>query len=90
LDYSNKSSNSSGNSHKKLSINGLNKLFSPGFSNNQSVKSKRCITGFVRSGNTDTANGASEILKEIAANIKMDDLRIWFRMDSSYFNGDIY
>jgi hypothetical protein len=33
---------------------------------------KAYITGFVRSGNTYTANGAAEMIKEIVANIKMD------------------
>jgi len=47
---------------------------------------KAYITGFVRSGNTYTANGAAEMIKEIAANIKTDDLEIFFRMDSGYFD----
>jgi hypothetical protein len=50
---------------------------------------KAYITGFVRSGNTYTANGAAEMIKEIAANIKTDDLEILFRMDSGYFDEDI-
>ena len=37
---------------------------------------KAYITGFVRSGNTYTANGAAEMIKEIVANIKTDDLEI--------------
>jgi len=47
------------------------------------------ITGFIRSGNTFTANGATEIIKEIVAHIKTDDLKILFRMDSGYFDDDI-
>jgi hypothetical protein len=47
---------------------------------------KAYITGFVRSGNTYTANGAAEMIKEIVANIKTDDLEIMFRMDCGYFD----
>ena len=47
------------------------------------------ITGFVRSGNTYTANGAAEMIKEIIAQIKTDDLGILFRMDSGYFDDNI-
>jgi hypothetical protein len=50
---------------------------------------KAYITGFVRSGNTYTANGAAEMIKEIVANIKKNDLEILFRMDSGYFDEDI-
>jgi hypothetical protein len=50
---------------------------------------KAYITGFVRSGNTYTANGAAELIKEIVAHIKTDDLEILFRMDSGYFDDDI-
>ena len=51
---------------------------------------KAYITGFVRSGNTYTANGAAEMIKEIVAQIKTDDLEILFRMDNSgYFDEDI-
>ncbi|OJF89652.1 IS1380 family transposase, partial [Alkalibacterium sp. 20] len=50
---------------------------------------KAYITGFVRSGNTYTANGAAEMIKEIVANIKTDDLDILFRMDSGYFDEEI-
>ena len=50
---------------------------------------KAYITGFVRSGNTYTANGAAELIKEIIAQIKTDDLEILFRMDSGYFDDDI-
>jgi hypothetical protein len=50
---------------------------------------KAYITGFVRSGNTYTANGAAEMIKEIVANLKTDDLEIMFRMDSGYFDEEI-
>jgi len=50
---------------------------------------KAYITGFVRSGNTYTANGAAEMIKEIVAHIKTDDLEILFRMDSGYFYEEI-
>jgi hypothetical protein len=50
---------------------------------------KAYITGFFRSGNTYTANGAAEMIKEIVANIKADDLEIMFRMDSGYFDEEI-
>ena len=50
---------------------------------------KAYITGFMRSGNTYTANGAAEMIKEIVANIKTDDLDILFRMDSGYFDEKI-
>jgi hypothetical protein len=50
---------------------------------------KAYITGFVRSGNTYTANGAAEMIKEIVVNIKTDDLEILFRMDSGYFDEGI-
>ena len=52
-------------------------------------KLKAFITGFVRSGNTYTANGAAEMIKEIVAHIKTDDLEILFRMDSGYFDDNI-
>ena len=50
---------------------------------------KAYMTSFVRSGNTHTANGTSETIKEIVANIKTDELEILFRMDSGYFDEDI-
>jgi len=52
-------------------------------------KLKAYVTGFVRSGNTYTANGASEMIKELVANIKTDNLDILFRMDSGYFDEEI-
>src|SRR5665648_37538 len=50
---------------------------------------KAFVTGFVRSGNTYTANGAAELIKEIVATLKKDDLEILFRMDSGYFDEEI-
>lgn len=45
---------------------------------------KANVTGFVRSGNTYTANETAEMIKEIIANIKSDTLDILFRIDSCY------
>lgn len=50
---------------------------------------KAYVTGFVRSGNTYTANGAAELIKEIVATIKTNELDIFFRMDSGYFDEKI-
>jgi hypothetical protein len=50
---------------------------------------KAYITGYVRSGNTYTANGAAEMIKEIVTQIKTEDLEILFRMDSGYFDAEI-
>ena len=50
---------------------------------------KAFVTGFFRSGNTYTANGAAELIKEIVATLKKDDLEILFRMDSGYFDEEI-
>lgn len=50
---------------------------------------KAYVTGFVRSGNTYTANGAAELIKEIVATLKAGDLEILFRMDSGYFDEEI-
>ncbi len=50
---------------------------------------KAYITGFVRSGDTYTSNGAAEMIKELVANIKDNDLEIMFRMDSGYFDEEI-
>lgn len=48
----------------------------------------------MKSGNTYTANpqggiGTAEMIKEIAANFKTDELEIMFRMDSGNFDEDI-
>jgi len=53
------------------------------------VELKAYPTGFVRNGNTYTANRAAEMIKEIVAQIKTDDLEILFRMDSGYFDDEI-
>ena len=50
---------------------------------------KAYITGFVRNGNTYTANGAAEMIKEIMSYLKDEGLEIIFRMDSGYFDDDI-
>jgi hypothetical protein len=47
------------------------------------------MTGYVRSGETYTANGAAGMIKEIMAHLKEDDLEVTFRMDSGYFDEDI-
>ena len=50
---------------------------------------KAYLTGYVRSGDTYTANGAAGMIKEIMAHIKEDGLEVTFRMDSGYFDEDI-
>jgi len=50
---------------------------------------KAYLTGYVRSGDTYTANGAAEMIKEIIAQLKDEGLEITFRMDSGYFDENI-
>jgi hypothetical protein len=50
---------------------------------------KAYLTGYVRSGDTYTANGAAGMLQEIIAHLKEEDLEIIFRMVSGYFDEDI-
>ena len=50
---------------------------------------KAFITGMVRSGDTYTANGAAEMIKEIMAYLRDEGLEITFRMDSGYFDDNI-
>lgn len=50
---------------------------------------KAYVTGFVRSGNAYTANGATELIKEIVTTHKTSDMEIFFRMDSGYFDEEI-
>ncbi len=50
---------------------------------------KAYLTGYVRSGDTFTANGAAEMIKEIIAQLKDEGLEITFRMDSGYFDDNI-
>jgi hypothetical protein len=50
---------------------------------------KAFITGMVRSGDTYTANGAAEMIKEIMAYLNDEGLEITFRMDSGYFDDNI-
>jgi hypothetical protein len=47
------------------------------------------LTGYVRSGDTYTANGTAEMIKEIVAHLKDEGLEITFRMDSGYFDDAI-
>ena len=50
---------------------------------------KAYLTGYVRSGDTYTANGAAGMIQEIIAHLKVEDLEITFRMDSGYFDDAI-
>ncbi len=50
---------------------------------------KAFITGFTRSGNTYTANGAAEMIAEIIENLRDSVDTITFRMDSGYFDENI-
>ena len=50
---------------------------------------KAYLTGYVRSGDTYTANGAAGMIQEIIAHLKEEDLEITFRMDSGYCDGAI-
>jgi len=50
---------------------------------------KAYLTGYVRSGDTYTANGTAEMIKEIMAHLRDEGLGITFRMDSGYFDEDI-
>ena len=50
---------------------------------------KAYLTGYVRSGDTYTANGAAGMIQEIIAHIKEEDLEVTFRMDSGYFDEEI-
>ncbi len=50
---------------------------------------KAYMTGYVRSGDTYTANGAAGMIQEIIAHLKEEDLEITFRMDSGYFDDAI-
>jgi len=50
---------------------------------------KAYVTGYVRSGDTYTANGAADMIQEIIAHIKEKELEVTFRMDSGYFDEDI-
>lgn len=50
---------------------------------------KAYLTGYVRSGDTYTANGAAGMIQEIMAHLREDGLEVTFRMDSGYFDEDI-
>lgn len=51
---------------------------------------KAYVTGYFRSGDTYTANGTAEMIQEIMAHLKDDELEITFRMDSGYFDDAIW
>jgi len=50
---------------------------------------KAYMSGYVRSGDTYTANGAAGMIQEIIAHLKEEDLEVTFCMDSGYFDEDI-
>ena len=50
---------------------------------------KAYLTGYVRSGDTYTANGAAGTIQEIMAHLEEEGLDVTFRMDSGYFDEDI-
>lgn len=50
---------------------------------------KAYLTGFVRSGNPYTVNGAADLIKEIMAHLEEEGLDVTFRMDGGYFDEDI-
>jgi len=50
---------------------------------------KAYLTGYVRSGDTYTANCATGLIKEIMAHLEEEGLDVTFRMDSGYFDEDI-
>ena len=76
---------------------GAVKGYNPGYTGNNCYnilmafcdELKAYITGFMRSGNTYTSNGAAEMIKEIIANLKDAVDNIVFRMDSGYFSEEI-
>lgn len=47
------------------------------------------VSGYMRSGNTNTSNGAAELVKEIIQNLKDTVNVITFRMDCGYFSQEI-
>ena len=50
---------------------------------------KAYLTGYVRSGDTYTANGAAGMIEEIIAHLKEEGLEVTFRMESGYFDEGI-
>jgi len=50
---------------------------------------KAYLTGYVRSGDTYTANGAAGMIREIMAHLEEEGWEVTFRMDSGYFDEDI-
>lgn len=51
---------------------------------------KAYLTRYVRSGDTYMANGAAGRIQEIIAHVKEEGLEVTFRMDSGYFDEDLY
>ncbi len=45
--------------------------------------------GYVRSGDTYTANGAAGMIQEIMVHLKEEGLEVTFRMDNGYFDEEI-
>jgi len=76
---------------------GAVKGYNPGYTGNNCYnilmafcdELKAYITGFMRSGNTYTSNGAAEMIKEIIVNLMDVVDNIVFRMDSGYFSEEI-
>jgi len=52
-------------------------------------ETKAYLTGYVRSGDTYTANGAAGMIREIMAHLEEEGLDVTFRMDSGYFDENI-
>ena len=50
---------------------------------------KAYLTGYVRSGDTYTGNGAAGMIQEIMAHLEEEDLEVTFRMDSGYFDEEL-
>jgi hypothetical protein len=50
---------------------------------------KAYLTGYVRSGDTYTANGAAGMIREIMAHLEEEGWEVTFRMDSGYFDEGI-
>ena len=46
---------------------------------------KAYLTGYVRSGDTYTANGATGLIKEIMAHLEEEGLDVTFRLESGYW-----
>jgi hypothetical protein len=68
---------------------GITRVYDAGATINSTEMAKKPIISVVnvKGHQEGTANGAAELIKEIVANIKTDDLEILFRMDSGYVVG---